>query len=97
MSDEPVTRADPEDIGPLLARGALAMIGALLLFVCGIIVAQVCLLPSRTPTTEVWAALTGIIGFVTGVVGTIYAYRFGSTKQSAAKDLVISTQLAKGR
>jgi hypothetical protein len=39
--------------------------------------------------TEVWAALTGVSGTLLGILGTIYAYRFASTQQSAAKNAII--------
>ena len=39
--------------------------------------------------TEVWAALTGISGTLLGILGTIFAYRFSSTQQSATKNAII--------
>ena len=46
--------------------------------------------------TEMWAALTGLIGWITAKAGSIYDYRFGSSRQSAAKDVIIGT-LSRGR
>jgi hypothetical protein len=39
-----------------------------------------------SPSTEVWAAITGIIGSVFGIAGTLYAFRFGTSRTSSAKD-----------
>lgn len=89
-------RSDSFDLAPMLAIGGLGLIGILVAFVCAIIVVQVWKLPAHTPTTEVWAALTGIIGWVTGVGTGIYAYRFGTNRQSGAKDVLIG-QLAQRR
>ena len=43
--------------------------------------------------TEVWAALTGVSGTLLGILGTIYAYRFASTQQSATKNALIGGAL----
>ncbi len=84
------------DITVPLVYGALGVMGLLVMFVCAIIVVQVWKLPTHTPATEVWAALTGIIGWATGVGNTIFAFRFGSTRSSAAKDATISN-IARGK
>lgn len=68
-----------------LIGGMLAMAGTLILFILGIAVAQVW--QSGTPSTEVWAAVTGLIGSVFGIAGGVFAYRFGTTRQSTAKDI----------
>jgi hypothetical protein len=38
---------------------------------------------------EEWAAFTGLIGWLTAKAGSIYDNRFGTTRQSAAKDVII--------
>lgn len=81
-------RIDPNDQGTVLIYGALVLIGALILFVCAVAGWQV--VKTNSPTTEVWAAITGLIAFATGVVTTIYGYRFGSSRQSGAKDVLIA-------
>jgi len=73
-----------------LVLGILAASGILILFVGGVAIAQITLLESRTPTTDIWAAITGIIGTVLGILGTVFAYRFGTSRSSSAKDVVIS-------
>jgi len=47
--------------------------------------------------TEVWAALTGVSGTLLGILGTIYAFRFSSTQQSAAKNAIIGEIAARRR
>jgi len=55
------------------------------------------LLESRTPTTEIWAALTGIIGTTLGVFVTVVGYRFGTSRSSGAKDAMINELAATRR
>lgn len=72
-----------------LVSGIIGMSAVLILFVLAVAVAQIVLLPSRAPTTEVWAAATGIIGTTLGILGTVFAFRFGTTRNSAGKDVLI--------
>jgi len=48
-------------------------------------------------STEIWAALTGLIGWVTAKAGTIFDYYYGSSRQSGAKDVVIEELATKRR
>lgn len=77
-----------------LVGGILLISGFLILLVSGVAIAQITLLPSRSPTTEVWAALTGVIGTTLGILGTVFAFRFGTNRASAGKDFII-TELSK--
>lgn len=79
---------EPWDMTPWLVAGAFAILGSLLLFVGAIAIVQAAKGDIRP---EVWAQIAGLIGFATGVGTTIYAYRFGTSKSSSAKDAVIST------
>lgn len=79
-----------------LVIGILAASGLLVVFVGGVAITQIALLETRSPTTEVWAAITGIIGTVLGILGTVFAYRFGTSRSSVAKDVVIA-ELGKRR
>ena len=78
--------AEPWDMTQALVYGAFAMIGVLILFVCGIATAQAW---KGDIKPEVWAQVAGLIGFATGVGVTIYAFRFGSSRGNSVKDLVI--------
>jgi putative chitinase len=82
-------RAGEADMARPLVYGALGLIASLVLFTFGVAIAQIVLRQEASPTTEVWAAITGLIGFATGVVTTLYAYRFGTSKGSGAKDILI--------
>lgn len=83
-------RISPYDPARLLTFSALLFVGVLIVFVCLIIGAQI--MWRGTANTESWAALTGLIGWATGVVGTIYSNRYGTTQQSATKDATIQQQ-----
>lgn len=85
-----IERRSTYDPAPMLTNAALAFVAILLIFVCAIIAAQI--IKTGQANTESWAALTGLIGWVTGVVGTIFSNRFGTTQQSVAKDAVIAQQ-----
>ena len=85
--------AEAVDLATPLTYSAIAGVALLLIFVGAVIIVQ--MVQGKPVTTEVWAALTGLIGWMTGQAGNIYSYRFGSTRQSGAKDVLIG-QLAKG-
>lgn len=72
-----------------LVIGILLICAFLILLVSGVAITQVALLEERSPTTEVWAALTGIIGTTLGILGTVYAFRFGTTKINSIKDITV--------
>lgn len=83
-------RRSEYDPARLLTCAALCFVGTLILFVCIIIAVQIW--KSGEANTESWAALTGMIGWVTGTASMIYSARYGTTKQSEAKDAVIAQQ-----
>lgn len=72
-----------------LVVGILGISGLLIIFVTAVAGVQIAFLPTRTPTTEVWAALTGIVGTTFGILGTVYAFRFGTTRNNSLKDLTV--------
>lgn len=78
--------AEPWDMAQTLVVGMFALLGALILFVCVIAGVQAY---KGDIKPEVWAQVAGLIGFATGVATTIYAYRFGTSRSSSAKDVVI--------
>jgi hypothetical protein len=81
-------RAEEYDMTPLLLMGAFVVLGFLILLVGVIVGVQV--YKNDSPDTATWSALTGLIGWATGTATGIYIYRFGTTRGSAAKDIVIS-------
>ena len=78
------------DPARLLTHAALSFVGALIVFVGIIIAAQIA--TNGEANTESWAALTGLIGWVTGTASVVFNARFGTTQQSAKKDAVILQQ-----
>ncbi len=87
-----IERRQQYDPAQLLTRSAIFFVGVLVVFVCAIIGAQI--FKSGEANTESWAALTGIIGWATGVVSGLFNHRFGTTQQSTAKDATIQQQAA---
>jgi hypothetical protein len=77
---------DAYEMAPLLVWAAFILIGVLVLGLMAAVLVQVV---QGKVNTEVWAALTGVIGWATGIGGLIYNYRFGTSRSSAAKDVVI--------
>jgi muramidase (phage lysozyme) len=69
----------------------VGFMGGMVLLVVGFFgaVAIMDMVKNGKVATEVWAALTGVSGTLLGILGTIYAYRFASTQQSAAKNAII--------
>jgi muramidase (phage lysozyme) len=80
-------RAEAWDMTPWL----VGFMGGMVLLVVGFFgaVAIMDMVKNGKVATEVWAALTGVSGTLLGILGTIYAYRFASTAQSAAKNAII--------
>lgn len=78
------------DPSRVLTYAALAFVGFLIVFIGSIIVAQI--IKDGKASTEAWAALTGALGWATGVASILYNNKFGSTAQSLVKDNTIATQ-----
>jgi muramidase (phage lysozyme) len=76
----------------------VGFMGGMVLLVVGFFgaVAIMDMVKNGKVATEVWAALTGVSGTLLGILGTIYAYRFASTQQSAAKNAIIG-EIARGK
>lgn len=83
---------DPLDMGKPLVISALAFLGVLMAFFGAVVIIEV--VTTGKSSTESWAALVGIGGWAMGVGTMIYAYRFGSTSQSQAKNVLLG-ELAK--
>lgn len=81
---------DQYDPAKLLTFAGLTFVLVLIVFVCSIIGIQIA--KSGEANTESWAALTGLIGWATGIVGMIYSNRYGTTQQSTNQTAVIAQQ-----
>jgi hypothetical protein len=92
--DRAAARAKGEaDMGTPLLYISAGLVGLLVVFACAIAGWQV--VKDGTPSTEVWAQIAGLIGFGTGVWVTIVSYRFGTSRGSSAKDVVIAEMAAR--
>lgn len=86
--------ADPADMAPALTRAALIGVASLILFVGIIVVVQ--MVKSGKADPEVWGLLVALVTWATAKAGSIYDYRFGSSRGSGAKDAVIG-ELSRGQ
>lgn len=82
-------RADAVDIAPGLVWLAGGLVGGVLLFLMVIMAIQSWFNANHAPGIEMLTLVGPLLGTVFGVLATVYAYRFGSSRQSGAKDLVI--------
>ena len=80
-------KSDQFDMAGPLLYSSIGGVGFLTVFVAAVILIQI--VQGKPVGTELWAALTGLIGWITAKAGTIYDYRFGTSRQSAAKDVLI--------
>jgi muramidase (phage lysozyme) len=83
-------RADGFDLGPLLGKAAVALVAAILLAMFAIMGVQTWLLDEHEPTTAILTMASSLFGIVFSTAfGAIYGYRFGSSRSSSAKDVVL--------
>lgn len=82
-------RADAVDIAPMLARSAIILVGSVLFLLCAVMGIQVWFSPSHEPGIAMLTLIGPLLGTAFGVLATVYAYRFGSSRASGAKDVVI--------
>lgn len=85
-------RREEYDPAKLLTRSAIFFLGVLIIFICGIIALQIWISADHKANTESWAALTGIVGFVTGIMSVVYNARYGISKQSDVQSKTIAKQ-----
>lgn len=90
-------RHEPWDMTRVLVYGTLGMCAALIVFLFFVAGYQVIVNEDHEASSAVWAAIVGAVNFVAGIVVTIVAYRFGSSRQSQVKDATIDAALRKGR
>ena len=85
-----IDRREEYDPSKLLTRAAIFLVASLIFFVGLMICFQI--YKTGEANTESWAALTGLIGWVTGTVSMIYNARYGTSKAGETKDAVIAQQ-----
>ncbi len=90
-------RADVMDLAPMLAVSAVALVALTLLALAAIMGIQAWFLPNHEPTTALLTLVGPLLGVVfTGAFAVVYSYRFGSSRSSAAKDVVLG-EIAKAK
>ena len=87
--------AEPNDMAQTLTIAALVCVAVLIVFVGGVALVQI--IKVGKADTEVWALLVALVTWATSKAGSIYDYRFGSSRSSGAKDIVIQTLSQKGK
>ncbi len=82
-------QSDEIDLGPILAYGALFMVSATLFALCVVMGVQVFFSPSREPSIAMLTLVGPLLGTVFGVLASVYAYRFGTTRNNTLKDITV--------
>lgn len=80
-------QAEPFDMARWLMIGAFVVVGLLILLIAGVVVFQIHKAGKADP--EVWALLVALVTWATAKLGSIFDYRFGTSRSSATKDVVI--------
>ncbi len=83
-------RAEANDLAPMLANWAVKGLVGMIVILAALIAAQIYFSPDHKPMGELVTALTGMMMLFAGKSNTVYDYRFGSSRSSGAKDIVIS-------
>lgn len=82
-------RAEANDLAPMLATWAVKGLVGMIVVLALLVVAQIVWSPDHKPSGELVTALTGLMMMFAGKANTVYDYRFGSSRSSGAKDVVI--------
>lgn len=83
-------RADERDLAPLLAAGALGLVGAVVLGLFAIMGVQVATSPAREPSVAMLTLVGPLLGTIfSGAFAAVYAYRFGTTRNNSLKDITV--------
>lgn len=75
------------DLTKPLIRVMVGMLGAVFVILFSVMVTQMWKNGDGTVAPEVWAQFAGLIGFVSGVATTVFAFRFGTSQSSNVKDV----------
>jgi len=83
-------RADGEnDVGPLVVKAIIGLVVGTLAGCFAIMGIQTAFSPSHEPSTSMLTLVGPLIGAVFGSLGTIVAYRFGTTRNNSLKDITM--------
>ena len=83
-------RGDAADIAPMLATWAVRGLYAMIVMLVVVVVSQIIWGPDHKPSGELMTLLGALMMLAANKTNDVYSYRFGTTRQSAAKDVVIS-------
>lgn len=90
-------RADGEnDVGPLIVRAVIGIVVGILVGLFAIMGIQTGMSAAHEPSTSMLTLVGPLIGAVFGSLGTIVAYRFGTTRNNSIKDITVE-QLSRRR
>ena len=80
------------DLGPMLADRLMLILVGLLLLVAGLMGVQMWFAPDHKPSGEIVGLFLTLATTVAQKVATIVDFRFGSSRSSSAKDMIIAEQ-----
>lgn len=89
-------RADERDLAPVLAWGSLTLVAAIIFGLFIIMGFQVLESPNREPSVAMLTLVGPLLGSVFAAFAAVFAYRFGTSRSSAVKDLTVE-QLSRRR
>ena len=90
-------RADGDnDIGPLLVQSAVGIVVGILVLLGAIMGIQTWFNDQHEPSTSMLTLVGPLIGAIFGALGTMVAYRFGTTRNNSIKDITVE-QLSRRR
>lgn len=81
--------AEGVDLAPMLANWAVKGMFAMIAVLATIVVVQIIWSPDHKAAAELTTSLTALIMLAAAKVNTVFDYRFGSSRSSGAKDVVI--------
>lgn len=90
-------RADGDnDIGPLLVQSVVGIVVGVLVMLGAIMGIQTWFNDQHEPSTSMLTLVGPLIGAIFGALGTMVAYRFGTTRNNSIKDITVE-QLSRRR
>ena len=88
-------KGDSYDMSPLLSHSAIYMVAGLLIMLVVVMAIQAWFAEDHEPSTAMMTLFGPLAGIVFGEFKTLYSYRYGTTRSSNAKDVILG-QLATG-
>lgn len=90
-------RADGDkDIGPLLVQSVVGIVVGVLVMLGAIMGIQTWFNDQHEPSTSMLTLVGPLIGAIFGALGTMVAYRFGTTRNNSIKDITVEQLSRRG-